>query len=244
MVFRKQFWLALAVSVLTGSAAQASVVVLDFEGLSATYPFTFYQPVFVNNFYNGGTSSTGTSGTNYGVSFSSDARALCLNTTTVKCSNSSRAGQGDPNSQTVGLTFTGQSASYLNVAAGFDTAFSFMYASPSYSSSLSIFDGLDGTGTLLAKLDIPFTSAGPCPGYAAQYCPFVAAGIGFAGTAKSVSFYGFSFGVAFDDVTLGSLTAGGSGPSAVPLPAGFPLLAGGLMLLGALRRKVKGRKLV
>ena len=43
--------------------SQAATIVLDFEGVNATYPSGF---AFVNDFYNGGTSSDGTSGTNFG----------------------------------------------------------------------------------------------------------------------------------------------------------------------------------
>jgi hypothetical protein len=233
----KKACLALALSVAAGTAAEAAVVHLDFEGVNATYPSGY---AFVNDFYNGGTSSDGTSGTNYGISFTSNAQAICLNTLSGNCSNTSRGGQGDPTSQLGGLFFLGGNETFMNVAAGFTTGFSFMYAAIYYASSVSVYDGLGGTGNLLATLNLPLTTSGPCPGYNAGFCPFVAAGIGFAGTAKSVAFAGVANQVVFDDVTFGSVTPGG-GPSPVPLPAGLPLLAGGLAALGALRRKAKGR---
>ncbi len=235
----KKACLALAFSVVAGTAAQATVVHLDFEGVNSSYPSGY---AFVNDFYNGGTSSDGTTGTNYGIGFSSNAQAICLNTPSGTCSNTSRGGQGDPTSQLGGLFFLGGSETYMNVAAGFDTGFSFMYSAISFLSSVSVFDGLGGTGALLATLNLPLTPSGPCPGYNAGFCPFVAAGIGFSGTAKSVAFSGVANQVVFDDVTFGSVTPGG-GPSPVPLPAGLPLLAGGLVALGALRRKVKGTKI-
>ena len=60
---------------------------LNFEGVNATYPSNFAT---VGEFYNGGVSGDGTTGTNYGVSFGSNALAICLNSTTVSCSNTSR----------------------------------------------------------------------------------------------------------------------------------------------------------
>ena len=77
-------------------SAKAAVVSLDFEGINATYPSGFAS---IKEFYNGGTGSDGTSGTNYGVSFGDNALALCLNTLTGFCSNASRVGLGSPTSQ-------------------------------------------------------------------------------------------------------------------------------------------------
>ena len=78
---------ALFTSAAFATPASADVVTLDFEGVNATYPSGFAQ---VLDFYNGGTSSDGTSGVNYGVSFSDNALAICLNSLSVTCSNTSR----------------------------------------------------------------------------------------------------------------------------------------------------------
>jgi hypothetical protein len=55
----------------------------------------------IGNYYNGG----GGPANNFGISFSDNALALCLNTPGVVCSNTSRGGQGDPTSQNGGLFF-------------------------------------------------------------------------------------------------------------------------------------------
>ena len=55
------------------TSASAAVFVLDFEGINATYPSN--DSADIGGFHNGGTSSEGTSGTNFGVSFSWDG--LC-----------------------------------------------------------------------------------------------------------------------------------------------------------------------
>jgi hypothetical protein len=210
--------------------ANAAVVSLNFEGVNATYPSGFAN---ILGFYNGGTSSDGTSGTNYGIDFGSNALAICLNSQSVTCSNTSRGGFGDPNSQKGGLFFLDGSETFMNVAAGFTTGFSFNYVSYSYSGSVSVYDGINGTGNLLATLNLS-PNAGSCPGYNAGFCPFSAVGVNFAGTAKSVSFAGVANQIVFDDVTFGSSTPGNGG---VPEPAAWAMMLAGFGLVGAAMRR-------
>ncbi len=220
--------------------APAAVVVLNFEGINATYPTTNYAEIL--NFYNGGTSNQGTSGTNYGISFGSNALAICLNAigNTSGCSNTSRGGQGDPTSAQGGLFFLSGAETFLDDPAGFNTGFSFFYSAINQGGTIGVFDGLDGTGNQLASLTLPTTPSNCGPQYNAGFCPFVAAGVAFSGTAKSISFGGVANQVVFDDVTFGSSTPTPP-PTGVPEPTSLALLGAGIAGLGLFRQRNKSR---
>lgn len=247
-------WLGAAILV-SGVPAAAEAQVLNFEGIGST---TVLDLPFILSFYNGGTSSIGTSGTNYGISFSDNAVELCLNTLTITCSNTSRGGVGDPGSQHGALGFQSSGLQFVTLAAGFTTGFSFYYADFLYTGArFTVYDGIDGTGSALASLLLGLTPDGEtaCSGYSAgfgklgsDFCPYVAAGVTFSGTAKSVVFSGvLAEEITLDDVTFGSSTPGqlGGGPgSVVPEPATMTLMATGLVGIvgaGLRRRKVLRR---
>ena len=220
--------------VAAATSAQAAVISLNFEGVNATYPSGFAQ---VGGFYNGGTSSDATSGTNFGVEFTDNALAICLNTPGTVCSNTSRGGIGDPASDKGGLFFLSGAETFMNVAAGFDTGFSFNYAAINQGGTINVFDGLGGTGTLLGSIVLGLTTSNCGPEYSAGFCPFVSAFVAFAGIAKSVSFGGVANQIVFDDVTFGSITPG----STIPVPAALPLLLTAIGGLGVASRFRKNR---
>lgn len=216
-------------AVLLSTSAQAVPISLKFENIA---PHPNGNDVFIQGFYDGGTSSNGSSGANLGVGFSSNALLICLNTTSILCSNTSRGGLGDPASQLGGLFFLQGSETFMNVAAGFDTGFAFNYSAINQAGSVSAYDGLNGTGVLLGTLLLPTTPTGTCGSFGAGFCPFVETFLAFAGIAKSISFAGVANQIVFDDVNFGRTTT-----SVVPIPAALPLLLTAFGGLAALRRR-------
>lgn len=218
------------------AAAQAAPITLSFEGIA---PYPNSNNVLINSYYNGGTASNGNSGTNYGVEFVGDALLLCLNTVGTTCSNTSKGGGGVAGSDK-GAMFFIQSNPIMNVAAGFDTGFSFSYTNPFANNvGVEIWDGLGATGTLLATISVlPGTTngaGGACAAYGnPNYCPFVDASVGFAGIAKSVRFTGTTNASVYDDFTFGSVNVGGG---TLPEPTGLALTGLALAALAAARRR-------
>ena len=108
---------AIALTLLLGAVAapaSATVITLTFEGVG--------DVTTVGDFYNGGTDGLGNSGTNYGIHFGSDSLGLI---------DSSAGGSGNTGNDPSGVTnlfFLTGSAAVMDVAAGFDTGFSFYYA--------------------------------------------------------------------------------------------------------------------
>ncbi len=122
--------------------ARADVIVLTFEGVG--------DGASINNFYNGGTDSAGHSGTNFGISFTSDSVGL------ISQGNGGMGSfQGNPSGSTIAffLSGDGETRDTINVAAGFTTGFSFFYSSSTVG-RVNVFSGLNGTGNLLAQVSI------------------------------------------------------------------------------------------
>ena len=205
--------------------AEASTITLDFEGLQNLEA--------VQNFYNGGTGGSGSSGSNVGASFSDNALAII----DEDAGGSGNIG-GEPSPSTVLFFLTGAAAT-LNFAAGFDTGFSFFYSAINNPGSISVYDGLNATGNILATLALPLTPFDGAPDPTGQFSPFVAAGTSFAGIAKSIDFAGTINQIAFDNITFGSATPGGGngGMAPIPLPASLPLMIFALGGLGLITRR-------
>ena len=205
---------------VTFVAAPAGAQTLTYEGISRTYPF--FDPIPVLNFYNGGTSGAGTTDPNYGISFSPNALAVCLNTISVtaggiECSGASRGGLGPPPSQFTGLAFSEGQNTYMNRAAGFVNGFSFVYSALDVG-TFWVWDGLNGTGRMLGAVVLPATAIGTCFEYRAPFCPFFPASVSFAGVARSATFTGFADQIITDDLTFtAARTATVPEPSSIAL---------------------------
>ena len=239
MKMRQVLVSAAAASCLFASTqANAAIITLNFEDI-APYPST--NDVAILDYYNGGTASNGASGPNVGVSFTEGATLLCLNTATAtSCSNTSKGGLGVTGSDQ-GAMFFETTNPFMNVAAGFDTGFSFAYSNPNGSNvSVSVYDDLDGEGALLASAQLPQTIDSGCSAAiagAAAYCPFSDFSLSFGGTARSVLFGGTVNQQVFDDFTFGSTVVGG----AVPEPATWGMMILGFGVIGAVARRRRMR---
>jgi hypothetical protein len=199
---------ALAALVGFGSAAQAATV-LTFEGLA--------DQASIGDFYNGG------AGGNFGIQFGADSLAL------IEASAGGSGNFTNPPSPVTVAFFLAGPGDVMNVAAGFTTGFSFFYADQvGFTGTVTVWSGLDGTGTQLASLDLPPT---PNP-----YNVWVPMGVSFAGTAESAVFGGAANFIGFDNITLGSAIPGG-----VPEPSTWAMMLIGFAGLGFAFRQSRRR---
>lgn len=201
-----------------GSFSASAVTVLTFEGLQNLEP--------VANYYNGGFGGNGSGpGPAYGVTFSGATLAII----DADAGGTGNIG-GEPSPSTAMFFLDAQNA-VMNYAAGFDTGFSFYYTAINSPGSVTVWSGLNATGTLLATIQLPVTpSDGGDPNGA--FSPFYPVGVTFAGTAQSIDFGGTANQIAFDNITFGSET-----PVGVPDGGASALMLGlGLLGLGVLRR--------
>lgn len=206
----KSLYLTVACSAaLLGAPALAAPIVLTFEGIGNNNP--------VGNFYAG-----------QGIEFSPATLALV---------DADAGGGGnfanEPSGDTI-MFFLDANNAILNFSAGFDTGFSFFYTS-STAATVNVFDGINGTGTLLGSLNLMAQHTQNCGGDpSGTFCNFTAVGVSFAGIARSIDFGGTANQTGFDNITFGSATPG----NAIPEPATWAMMIGGFGLVGgAMRRR-------
>ena len=178
-----------AVSAMPATAATT----VTFEGLA--------DRVLVNNYYNGGTASNGTSGTNLGVAFANFE---------------SFAGGGNPAST---IAYNSVATASSNFAAGF-TTLNFLYGFFS-SGTVSVFSGLNGTGTLLGTKTYSSNIASTSD-------VFSSGSVAFAGTAQSFILAGTTNNNALDNITFNA--------GAVPETATWGMMIAGFGMMGAAMR--------
>lgn len=216
----------LAVLVACGllvSGAFGDIIVLDFEGLQD------YEPV--QQYYNGGTGGNGTGpGPDHDIVFSDNALAII----DVDAGGSGNFG-GEPSPDTC-VFFLSGGAVTMNALNGFDTGFSFYYTMPDQTGTVTVYDGLDATGNVLAILQLPTTPDNGAPDPNGRFSPFIPFGVAFSGVAMSVDFGGVANYCGFDNITLG--TDDPEQPL-VPEPATLTLLGLGISGLVVARRRKK-----
>ena len=196
----------LAVALLAASPAFAfaSAFTVDFEK-------AWDYGTDVNNYYNGGTASDGTSGSNLGVSF--------VNVSGL--SNDSNFTYYTNAPSMLGTAYAYGTA-FMNVAAGVDNGLSFSYSSATaVSGAILAYSGLNGTGTLLGSINLTANDTG-------SYDHWNVASFNFSGKAES-----------FDLTALGANYVAFDNISPVPEMPVFWLLGSGLAMMGAIKRRVK-----
>ena len=202
------FFLLTGALLVSAASARADVNVLTFEGLQDNEA--------VSEFYNGGKGSLGSGpGLNVGISFVNAYASL----------ESSGNFINEPSPSTT-ITFNSGLTATMNVNNGFDTGFSFYYASPFKTGSITVYSGLNETGTVLATLPLATT---PGSATAPNYNTWIPVGVKFNGTAHSVGFGGAAMFIGFDNVTIGTDVP--INIKNTPAP-GSLLIFGGAMLSG------------
>ncbi len=208
--------LLLAAVLASHAGGAAGGMTLTFEGLK-----NFEA---VEDYYNGGKGSKGSGpGTNYGVTFSSNALAYIPG----EFHGKARPYPGDPSPPTVlllgdlGHRFPGGHpiSMTMDVSGGFVGALTFYDIDIERKATVTIWSGLDGTGTKLATLTLALTAE--AFGNAET--------MSFKGKARSVVFSGGNDQLVLDNISFQS----------VPEPASWLLVAlgiGGAYLVRGARR--------
>lgn len=159
---------------------KASTIILDFEGIGDLNLLgDFYQEEF-------------------GITFSDNAFALV----DQDAGGSGNFG-GEPSPDTVASFQQGETIT-MNVSNGFKGGFglSFFYTALEKPGFVRIWDDFNGSGNLLASVELPLTQLSGAPDPSGKFSPLIPLNTDFNGIAKSVDFGGLADHIAFDDITL------------------------------------------
>lgn len=213
------------IALAAAGVCSAEPVTLTFEGLQ--------DQESILGFYNGSAGSLGSvsAGPNNGISFAGNTLALI---------DSDAGGTGnfanEPTGDTV-MFFLSGASTVLNVAAGFTESFSFFYSTRTFPGSVSLYDGVDGTGRLVGTIDLAALGTNCQGDPTGSFCNWEMASLSFAGTVRSIDFGGAANFTAFDNITFGNI--GGTTPPGgdVPEPGSLLLAASALLALRTASRR-------
>ncbi len=204
---------ALALLAIAPTVASATAFSVNFEK-------NWDYGTEVQNYYNGGTASDGTTGPNAGVSF--------VNVSGLSNDPSFTYYSGAPSALGTAYAFTFQPSdrAFLNVTSGVSNKLAFFYSSPTaIAGAIQAYSGLNGTGTLLGSIDLAanvFDGLGIADVWSL-------ATLGFGGIARSFDFTASANVVGFDNIAT------------VPEPSTMlALLLGGTVLAATRGRKKRG----
>ncbi len=199
----KKLLLTTAALLALPSAANAAVVVLDFEGVGNSTP--------VGNFY---------------------APDYTFSPSTLALVDADAGGGGnfanEPSPNTI-MFFLDSNNAVLNATNGFTTGFSFFYSS-STAATVNVYDGLNATGNILASINLAAQFNQNCSGDpTGAFCHWDPIGVAFSGTAFSIDFGGTANQTGYDNITFGSANPGVPEPAAwAMMLAGFGLVGGAM----------------
>jgi PEP-CTERM motif len=222
------FALAFAAMMMMVIPARAATI-LTFEGLGNLEPVVeFYDGLRANGGIGSGP------GPNLGIVFSANALAIID-------SDAGGTGNfgGEPSPDTI-MFFGEGTGVTMNVQGGFTITISLYYSALVDLGSLTLFDGADGTGNLLATLVLPLTPTGGALDPTGSFSPLLPISLDFEGIALSAVLGGTAGLIGFDNITLNSVNPGPR-DTTIPEPGSLVLLAVGALGAAGLHRWV-GRR--
>lgn len=188
--------------------AAAPTTLIDFEGVTSF--------ASVGDYYNGGTDSAGVAGSSVGVSFTGAALALANDALGPYFSNAPTPGS---------VMFASDPSALLNFAKGF-TAASFWYSSAGPTDLVTVYSGLDGTGSVLGSMNLAINAQSDgCVD--SPLCHWELATLSFGGAGRSIGFGGNPGATAFDNIAI----------TAVPEAQTWAMLMAGLVGVAAIARR-------
>jgi hypothetical protein len=152
-----------------------------------------------------------------GITFSSNALAL-----TSSLAGGLGSFTNNPSGNNI-LAFQTGTGVTMNVAQGFSNGLAFYYSAVNVPGTVSVWSGTNGTGTLLATINLGTNGNSGCQN-GTTFCVWTPVGLTFSGTAMSVTFNGTAGQIGFDSVKVGKAI-----PSPVPEPASIFLLGTGMV---------------